>query len=353
MGVTSVRQSGSARPPRPAGVREVAALANVSLGTVSNVLNNRRRVNPETRARVQAAMSELGFVGSRAAGQLRSRRSALIGVVVPDVGNPYWASVLRGIETVVEREGLALVVGSTHQDPARQDRLLRGLESQGVDGLILAPIVANSEDWQTFAFRRYGLVALESRRSNLAVASVGLDDVQGARLAVTHLLSRGHRRIVFVNGPRSVPWCAERHEGVLAGLADHALTSDEVLLELEVGDMTADEGREAVAGLLTEGTDATAIMCANDMLALGALQELRSRGFVVPADFAVIGYDDVDFAAALAPPLTSVRQPSFEMGVAAATLLLKGNSRAPGEHIGFEPELMPRVSSDVVVTARV
>jgi LacI family transcriptional regulator len=135
-------------------------------------------------------MAELGFVPSRAAGQLRSRRSELVGVVVPDVGNPYWASVLRGIESVIEQHGLALVVGSTHQETTRQRRLLKGLESQGVDGLILAPITADSADWEPFVSRRFGVVALERSGAGPSVPSVGLDNVEGGRLAVTHLWSR-------------------------------------------------------------------------------------------------------------------------------------------------------------------
>jgi LacI family transcriptional regulator len=331
---------------RSVGVRDVAALANVSLGTVSNVMNNPDRVGPEVRARVEAAMADLGFVPSRAAGQLRSRRSELVGVVVPDVGNPYWASVLRGIESVIEEHGLALVVGSTHQETSRQSRLLRGLESQGVDGLILAPITADSDDWAQFTSRRFGVVALERRSRGPFASSVSLDNVEGGRLAVTHLLERGHRDVAFVNGPRTVPWCADRREGVVTGLQQHGVDPREALVEVEVSDLTVAEGFRAVDTLLAGGARPTAIMCANDMLALGASLALRERGIEVPADMALVGYDDVEFAAALAPPLTTVRQPSFEMGVAAARLLLRSGTDGSGEHLQFVPELVPRASSE-------
>ncbi|WP_369132279.1 LacI family DNA-binding transcriptional regulator [Modestobacter sp. I12A-02662] len=331
---------------RSIGVRDVAALANVSLGTVSNVMNNPDRVGAEVRARVEAAMADLGFVPSRAAGQLRSRRSELVGVVVPDVGNPYWASVLRGIESVIEEHGLALVVGSTHQETRRQHRLLRGLESQGVDGLILAPITADSEDWAPFVSRRFGVVALERKGVGTSVSSVSLDNVEGGRLAVTHLLERGHREVAFINGPRTVPWCGERREGVVAGLREHGLDPQAALVEVEVSDLTVAEGLSAVEALLAAGDRPTAIMCANDMLALGAVLALRARGIDVPGDMALVGYDDVEFAAALAPPLTTVRQPSFEMGVAAARLLLRADADGAGEHLQFVPELVARRSSD-------
>ena len=334
---------------RSVGVRDVAALASVSLGTVSNVMNNPDRVGPEIRARVEAAMAELGFVPSRAAGQLRSRRSELVGVVVPDVGNPYWASVLRGIESVIEQHGLALVVGSTHQEETRQRRLLKGLESQGVDGLILAPITTDSADWAPLVSRRFGVVALERSGAGPSVPSVGLDNVEGGRLAVTHLLEQGHRRIAFINGPGTVPWCAERREGVVSGLRKQGLAVRDALVEVEVPDLTVAEGFQAVETLLAMHGGQTAIMCANDMLALGALLALRQRHIEVPTGMALVGYDDVEFAAALAPPLTTVRQPSFEMGAAAARLLLEPDRQSSGRHVQFVPELVPRESSAAVL----
>ena len=337
---------------RSAGVREVAALAKVSLGTVSNVMNNRAGVGPVIRARVEAAMAELGFVPSRAAGQLRSRRSDLVGVVVPDVGNPYWASVLRGIESVIDQHGLALVVGSTHQETTRQRRLLTGLESQGVDGLILAPITADSADWEPFLSRRFGMVALERNGAGPSVPSVGLDNVEGARLAVAHLVELGHRRIAFVNGPGTVPWCAERRAGVVLGLGVQGIAASDALTEVEVSDLTVAEGSRAVETLLAMQGEQTAIMCANDMLALGALLALRRRHIDVPGDVALVGYDDVDFAAALAPPLTTVRQPSFEMGAAAARLLLQSGLSNSGQHVQFVPQLITRASSDARLAER-
>jgi LacI family transcriptional regulator len=258
--------------------------------------------------------------------------------------------VLRGIEGVIEQHGLALVVGSTHQETTRQRRLLTGLESQGVDGLILAPITADSADWEPFLSRRFGVVALERSGAGPSVPSVGLDNVEGGRLAVTHLLELGHGRIAFINGPGTVPWCAERRAGVVSGLQDRGLAASTALVEVEVSDLTVAEGFQAVETLLAMQGGQTAIMCANDMLALGALLALRQRHIVVPTDMALVGYDDVEFAAALAPPLTSVRQPSFEMGAAAARLLLEPGQRNTGQHVQFVPQLIPRASSDAALS---
>lgn len=327
---------------RPVGVREVAKRAQVSLGTVSNVINAPDSVRAQTRERVEAAMRELGFVGSRAAGQLRSRRSGLIGVVVPDVGNPYWANVLRGVESVVEDHDLTLVVGSTHQDRSRQERLLRALAQQGVDGLLVAPI-DTLRTWESFASRRLGVVALESRADPDYGSSIGLDNVDGARQAVHHLLELGHRSIGFINGPRTVPWCVERREGVLAGIEAAGLDPEAVLIETEVSDLTAAEGVVAAEALWSRHRP-TAIMCANDLLALGALLALQRLGLEVPEDVSLVGYDDVEFVEALRPPLTTVQQPSFEVGVIAAQMLVNGASRT-GERELLTPRLIVRRST--------
>lgn len=332
------------RPGRSIGVRDVAALAGVSLGTVSNVMNHPERVGPETRDRVEAAMCSLGFVPSRAAGQLRSRRSELIGLVVPDVGNPFWATMLRGVETVADAAGLTMVVGSTHQDPERQRHVLRVLESQGVDGLVIAPIVDRASDWASFEDRRFGVVTLERQAAGSTGAWVSLDNVEGARLAMGHLVDLGHRRIALVNGPPSVSWCAERREGAVLAISERGLEAEVVLVDVVVDDLTVAEGAAAVASLLDDRS-VTAVMCVNDMLALGALLAMQERGLRAPEDVTLVGYDDADFAPALNPPLTTVRQPAFDMGVAAAGLLLRADQRAPGEHVRFEPRLVVRGSS--------
>lgn len=332
---------------RPVGVREVAALAEVSLGTVSNVLNGATSVGFEIRQRVEDAMTTLGFVPSRAAGQLRSRKSGLIGVLVPDVGNPFWAKVLRGVETVIDAAKLTMVVGSTRQDEARQRHLLRVLDGQGVDGLIVAPIVAPNGDLAPFEKRRFGVVTLEREPSGSDSSWVSLDNVEGARLAMAHLLEQGHRRIAIVNGPRTVSWCAERRAGGVRAVVDAGLEPDEVLVDLEVPDLTVDEGTKAMKELLTAG-QVTAVMCVNDMLALGGLLELQAQGVEVPEEMALVGYDDADFAPALNPPLTTVHQPAFLMGRAAAQLLMQETKPRHGEHLSFEPRLVVRGSSVVI-----
>lgn len=330
--------------PRRVGVRDVAKRAGVSLGTVSNVLNNPDRVVTRTRSKVERAMRELDFVPSRAAGQLRSRKSDLVGVLVPDVGNPFWAAMIRGIEKIADSAGLSLMVASSHQDPDRQARLLRVMNAQGVDGLIIAPVEHRPDDWAPLGETRYGVVVVDGESEAENGAWVTLDNVDGARMAMQHLLEQGHRRIALINGPLRVSWCAERREGAHRAVTESGLQSKDVLVEYPVADLTVQEGSDAIERVL-EDPDITAVMCVNDMLALGCLRVLRERGISVPSDLALVGYDDAEFAAALNPPLTTVRQPSYEMGATVAELLFRAPDREPGEHIEFVPVLVVRGSS--------
>lgn len=332
----------AARKPS-VSVRDVAELAGVSLGTVSNVLNRPERVGEGIRLRVQQAMGDLGFVPSRAAGQLRGRNSELIGVVVPDVGNPFWAEVLRGVEHVADEIGVAMVVGSTHQDRERQAHILRVLQSQGVDGLIIAPIAPQPSAWEPFHSRRFGVVAL-GRSPSEQGAWVSLDDAGGAAMAMGHLLKLGHRRVALINGPSYVSWCAERHRGAVDIIVEYGIDPDEALVEVPVSDLTVEEGITAAGPLLDAG-EVTAIMCVNDMLALGVLLAAQQRALRVPDDVSVVGFDDADFTAALNPPLTTINQPSFDMGRSAAEMLVRPGGRKAGEHISFEPQLVERNST--------
>ncbi|MDH2443325.1 LacI family DNA-binding transcriptional regulator [Amnibacterium sp. CER49] len=328
---------------KPAGLRDVAALAGVSMGTVSNVLNRPHAVAPDTRERVENAIKELNFVGSHAAVQFRSGRSELLGVVLPDVGNPFWGDVLRGIESVTDEAEVFPVVSSTHQDAAREDRALLSFLSRQVNGLLYAPSAAGSASLSAYLQRDVPVVIFEHALADSSIPSVYGDNVAGGRVAAAHLLSLGHRRIVLVNGPRTVSWSRDRRAGALEALED-AGASPEDLLEVVVGDLTADQGEAAVDRVLALIPDGGAIMCGNDLVALGVLRGLLARGRHVPEEFSLVGYDDVEFARALSPALTTVRQPSFEMGQLAATMLLHPE---PGEpvHAAFQPELVLRSST--------
>lgn len=326
-----------------ASIRDIAQQAGVSLGTVSNVLNHPERVSERNRKRVLDAMKRTRYIPSRAASQLRGRKSALVGVAVPDVGNLYWASVLRGIERVCDEAGMDMIVSSIHQDSQRQRRVFSNLMRQGVDGLIVAPVDVLSDDLLEFR-SRLGIVSIGSSPK---VPHVGVDAEGGMRQAAEHLLELGHRRIGMINGRGFVSWCAARRSGVVTAMESHGLESERCFHEYVVDDMTVDKGHEGARALLEGDSGITALVCANDALALGALLEAKAMGVRVPDDLSIIGYDDVEFAAALSPALTTVRQTSYELGVRAARLLLADelDSCAADEGELPAPRLIIRESS--------
>lgn len=334
----------------PAGIKEVAAQAGVSVGTVSNVLNRPHVVRDATRARVEAAMADLGFVRNESARQLRAGSSRLIAYVFLDAGNPFFTDVARGIEDSSREHGFALVMCNSDGDAAREEDYLGLLLEQRVHGVLVTAINDRGARLRSLPTLGVPVVLVDRPASGIQEwCSVGVDDVHGGDLAVTHLLEQGHRRIGYVGGPHAIPQVADRLAGARRALEVAGRSPDDLTL-LETDALTVAAGREAGQRLtgLPAGRRPTAVFCANDLVALGLLQELIHQGVSVPADIALVGYDDIDFAAAAAVPLTSVRQPRQLLGRTATELLLCEAERLPGhvhEQIQFTPELVVREST--------
>jgi len=313
------------------------------MGTVSNVLNRPHSVSPQNRERVEQAIEALHFVGSHAAIQLRSGKSKLLGVVLPDVGNPFWGDVLRGIESVSDESDLFPVVSSTHQDPAREDHALVAFLSRKVDGLLYAPSASGSPSPNAYVSHKVPVVILEHALEQSSIPSVYGDNVAGGRIAASFLLELGHQTVVFVNGPEEVAWSRDRRTGALSALDSFSLPRSN-LVEVVVPDLTAGLGEAAVEQVMSILPRGGAIMCGNDLVALGVLRGLLAAGRRVPEEYSLVGYDDVEFARVLSPALTTVRQPSFEMGRLAAKMLLEPSTTAP-THAAFSPTLVRRKSA--------
>jgi LacI family transcriptional regulator len=325
------------------GIREVARHAGVSNATVSNVLNRPDVVAPATRQRVLAAIEELGFVRNESARQLRAGRSRVIAYVVLDAANPFFTDVARGVEDAAREAGLALFLCNSASDDGREREYLELLHEQRVEGILITPVDAER------LTDRGTPVVLVDRESNGTYCSVAVDDVLGGELAVTHLIENGHQRIAMVGGPLSIQQVRDRREGAMRALANAGLPAD-ALTFLETKSLQVAEGRGAGERLvgLPASRRPTAAFCANDLLALGLLQSMTQQGLKVPDDLAVVGYDDIEFAAAAAVPLTSVRQPREQLGRTAATLLLAENEPDhEHRHVKFQPELVVRASSAV------
>lgn len=332
-------------------VTDVARHAGVSVGTVSNVLNRPERVSPATRERVEAAIAALDFVPSGSARQLRAGVAQSVGAVVLDLGNPFFTSVARGIEDRLLPEGIALMVSSSDEQAEREARMLTLLEHHGVRGILVTPSSDDLSQYEALV-RRGTPVVLVDAGLGTDFPTVAVDDVLGGRLAVAHLLAMGHRRIAVVTGPASIRQCVDRVAGARAAIRDAGLDPDEVLVEVPVRALNADQGEDAAHRLLARQPQGrpTGIFCVNDLLALGALRTLLRAGVDVPGKMAVVGYDDVPFASMLMVPLTTVRQPTHKIGWTAADLLLtseerEGNGDAPTQ-VQFAPELVVRLSSD-------
>ncbi|PZG02521.1 LacI family DNA-binding transcriptional regulator [Micromonospora deserti] len=333
-----------------ASIKEVARHAGVSLGTVSNVLNRPNNVAPATRQRVLDAIAELGYVRNDSARQLRAGQSRTIAIVVLDVANPFFTDVVRGAEQVVEEAGAMLVVCNSGEDSARERRHLELLEEQRVRGVLITPVGHGRQPNLGRLHNRGIPVVLVDRGSGRASrCSVAVDDVLGGRLAMEHLLDQGHRRIAYLGGPFSIPQVADRHAGAAAALAERGPAAE--LRVAPTTNLTVAAGRRAAEELLTLPVRQrpSAVFCANDLIALGVLQELTGRGLRVPDDVAIVGYDDIEFADAAAVPLSSVRQPREQLGRTAAQLLLEEAEAGESHrhrHVVFQPELVVRRSSD-------
>ena len=324
-----------------AGVKDVARRAGVSVGTVSNVLNRPDAVATATRERVEAAMAELGFVRNASARQLRAGRSQTVGAILMDLSNPFYTELARGIEDRLATDDHTLMLCSSDEDADREARYLRLFAEQGVRGVLVTPFSTTKERLRQLARLGIPAVLIDSRSTR--VSSVGVDNVAGAKAAVAHLLEQGHRRIGFVNGPLEIQQCHDRAAGAEAAVVEAGLTPDDVLVKRTVDPMNADQGQRAIAALLDAGSGVTAVFCVNDIVALGVMRELRLRHLAIPDDIAVIGYDDIHFAAELMTPLTSVRQPMNQLGWTAVDLLLSEPTEV--RHVEFTPELIVRESS--------
>jgi len=330
-----------------AGMKDVASLAGVAVGTVSNVLNHPGLVRPQTRARVEAAMEQLGFIPNGSARQLRAGRSRCLGLVVLDITNPFFTEVARGVEDYAQAAGYAVILCNSDEAEDKERRYLRVLEEQRVRGVLITPVRGSAAALKRMRDRGTPVVLLD-RPGTAGQCSVAVDDRTGGEIAVAHLLGLGHRRIALVNGPVTIRQCADRRRGAYRAVVKAGLDPARVLAEVTVRAMNARAGAAACHELLAGGTPPTAAFCTNDLLALGLIRGLSQAGMRVPGDLAVVGYDDIDFAADSAVPLTSVRQPKYQLGWAAAELLLDEADRlAEHKHrrLVFTPELIVRASS--------
>jgi len=327
---------------------DVARLAGVHASTVSRVLNpgTRAMIRPAVAARVLEAAAQVGYRPHALAASLRTQRSSTVGVLIPDLTNPLFAAIVRGIEDALGAAGYTAVLGNSDNEPARARTLLQRMRERRVDGLILA--TAHREDALIAECRadEIPLVLVNRTVDDRATSAVVVDDAAGIRLAVEHLVGLGHRAIAHLAGPQDLSTGRLRQRSFARAMVAAGLRVDPRLV-LVCRSMTEAEGRRQFAQLLARGAKFTAVLAGNDLIAMGCYDELAARGLACPNAVSIVGYNDLRFVDRMAPPLTTVRIPQYDMGAEAARLLLARmlDPHAPVRTITLAPELVVRGST--------
>ncbi|WP_428965903.1 LacI family DNA-binding transcriptional regulator [Micromonospora fluostatini] len=337
------------QPGHRVGMRDVARVAGVSVSTVANVLSRPGIVAPPTRQRVEQAIRRVGYVPNGPARQLRGRPSPIVGGVIVDLANPFFAELNRGIEDRLAEAGCLVLACSTDLQPAKEARILDVLREQAVRGIIVSPIGPDLTAVLETSRRGTPVVLVEQPRGPLDLCAVSVDDALGGRVAAEHLVTLGHRHIAYLGAtvePGTVP---RRRTGVRQALADAGLDPDRALLDLRMPihpPPLADAAAAAADRILAVRPTPTAVICFNDTAAVGVLQGLTARGLRVPEDMSIVGYDDLRFAARIAPALTTVRQSPYQLGHTAADLLLDESRPGHTHHdVRYRPTLVVRSST--------
>ncbi len=311
-------------PVRPPTLRDVALRAGVHAATASRALNPQTRslVNEETANRVIEVAESMGYRPNPIARSLKTARSATVGLVIPDLTNPLFPPIVRGIEDVLGPAGYNAWIVNTDNDPVREQSQIDSLRSRHVEGLILATARLKHPLLEQLHAEQVPMVLINRRLASSEIPSVTPDDTHGVAIAVAHLAELGHKRIAHLAGPQNTSTGKLRHRAFRQSLRDHGLDDDPDLVAV-CSSWTEAEGARALRQLLDDGPQFTAVLAGNDLLALGCYDVFGERGLSCPDDLSVIGFNDIPFIDKLRPPLTSVRVPHYEIGAEAARMLFE------------------------------
>jgi LacI family transcriptional regulator len=346
-GEAEVHHGGSV-PKQAVTLRHVAIAADVHPGTASRALNEATRslVRPETVERVTAAADALGYKPNLLARSFKTRRTLSVGIVIPDINNPLFPPMVRGVEDYLFGSGYVALLANTGDDPDRQARIFADMVDRRVDGLVLATATRHDPSVDALGDEGIPIVLINRVVHDGAYSSVSVDDAAGIALVVTHLRALGHERIGHVAGPQSMSTGFARHQGFLASMAASGARADPDLVSFAATFSVA-EGERCASALIARADRPTAIVAANDMLALGCYGALEASGFRCPEDVSVVGFNDMPFIDRLAPPLTTVHIPHYEVGAQAAALLLErlADPEVPLKAVVLQPTLVVRAST--------
>jgi LacI family transcriptional regulator len=331
-----------AKTPKKPTIYDVADLAGVSTFTVSRVINDAGPVRDQTRAKVESAIAELNYIPSAVARRLRANKSDMIGLVISDITNPFWAQVIAAIQRFFSDQGIGVILGNTQSDPEEERKQVELALSQSVDGIIMTPLLDSSQQVIDEVRARDVPCVILDRRGDFGVDVVRGDSRQGARELTELLLEKGHRRIGLVTGSRDRSTAVDRYQGYADALEAAGIEVEEALVRW--GPYTRGFGAQAMDELLALDSPPTAVFAANNSLADGVLDTLRVRGRRVPGDMAVVGFDSIP---TLDSFLTVAEQPAQRMGQVAAEMLqerIDGYDGPPRERV-LPIKIRVRVSS--------
>ena len=325
-------------------MKDVAEAAGVSVATVSNVLNRPSIVAPATRRRVQAAIKRLGFVPNEPARQLRSGLARSVGLVVPDIANPFFSTVARGVSDVALESGYSVVLVDTQENPEREAHGIDLLLRQQVRGALITPADEVAACLRTLRERNVPATLVDRPSPNSEQCSVAVDHERGGALGIEYLHGLGLATVAWVRGPLTIPQVHDRSRGVERAAAATGMA----VVDIEIPTMTTVAGEDAGRRILALEHPPAAVFCANDLLALGVVRVLTAAGIRIGTDVSILGYDDIDFCRSAAVPLSSIRQPAHAIGASAMRLLLSECDDG-GEHthqrVLFEPAVIEREST--------
>ncbi|KQW59725.1 LacI family DNA-binding transcriptional regulator [Variovorax sp. Root411] len=336
-----------------ATIKDVALKADVSVTTVSHVVNDTRHVSAKVRERVELAIRELGYVPNAMARSLKSNTTSTLGMLIPNSSNPYFAEIVRIVEDRCFGAGYTLVLCNTDDEPHRQSVYLKVLAERRIDGLIVVSTGAGTADDDALAKQLHGLrvptVLVDREIDDPACDLVETAHMQGGLLAVRHLLSLGHKRIACIGGPAGVMPSEQRIEGWRMALAETGATPDIANANalLWRGGFTSQGGYEAMHAILRTEQKPSAVFVCNDLMAIGALRAAHESGVRVPDELSIVGFDDIELSAYTSPPLTTVAQPKERIGALAVDMLLErvGGKRRDARKVVLQPELRVRAST--------
>jgi DNA-binding LacI/PurR family transcriptional regulator len=305
-------------------LKEVAKKANVSITTVSRVINDSNKVNVKTRERVQSAMDALNFQPNRVAQRLRGSkgRSKLLGLIIPDIQNQFYSSIVRGIEDMSYGNNYAVILCNSDENPEKEKFYLEVLKSESVDGIILPPIRHNGNIIKDLIKTGIPLICFDRKLPSESIDTVVIDNEKGGFMATRHLMELGHRKIAVITSSLGFSSFEDRLLGYKRALQEKGIPIEDNFIKQ--GDHRSSEiGKKLTIELLEQNPGPTALFVMNNQMTLGALEAINERNLVIPDDISIVGFDDMLWAKAISPPLTVVKQPGYEMGRRVAELFFQ------------------------------